>query len=120
MQIVDLGEGDWTPASLRNRWADAGEKRIDAECLVAANVARLVLPARPANILIILREVATKTPDEKFGVTQVRALPCERAGREVAYFSRLQTEAAAIYGEETANDVGGDQKERRRLPGGRE
>ena len=69
MQIVNLGQGSGAPAPLGNRWTAAREEWIDAECLVAANLAGLILLGRPSNILVILREVAAKTPNEKVGVT---------------------------------------------------
>src|SRR5215468_701922 len=116
VQIVNLGDANYASTTLGNRRAAGREERIDAECLVASNLARLILPARPPNIFVIFREVAAKTPDEKFGVTQARTLPRERAGCEVAHLPGLQMEAAAIDGEETANHIVGDQKERRRLP----
>jgi hypothetical protein len=115
MEIVDLRQGDWTPAPLGNWWATGREERIDAECLVASNLSRLILPTRPPNILVILREVAAKTPDNKLGVSQMSAFPRERAGREVAHLPALQTEAPAIHSEETSNHVVGDKKERRWL-----
>src|SRR5262249_44417312 len=105
VQIVNFGDANYAPAPLGNRWAAGREERVNTECLVASNLARLILPAKPPNILVVLRDVAAKTPDQKLRVSQVRALPCDRTRREVAHLPGLQTEAAAIYGEETANHI---------------